>query len=256
MTAMKGRRKTTRNVPVGIKIGRYVLPPQIVIAGLLSLLYVCFLLGGSYNGRDIVVQLIYFALFGVMIFVLRASQRYYTKLAYAFLVLAIPPMLWYVVEYLGYGPASPELGWYLWVGLVSLVLGLGLTAALQYYDKSKLSDIYVKVGNLKEDLRTGATVLVASVVLTGGLCRYTLRQRRHVPALAGHRRPGRLRRRLCGGGRAVVQGSSPVPSRPADRRKGGVRSPGGRLCRLRGCFHLHAQPRSGCTRSPSSWSPG
>jgi uncharacterized protein len=127
---------------------------------------VCFLLGGSYNGRDIVVQLIYIALLGVMIFLLRASQRYYTKLAYAFLVLAIPPMLWYIVEYLGYGPASPDIGWFLWIGIVSLVLGLGLTAALQYYDKSKLADIYVKVGNLKEDLRTGATALVASVVLT------------------------------------------------------------------------------------------
>lgn len=166
MTAMKGHRKTMRNAPVGIKIGRYVLPPQIVIAGLLSLLYVCFLLGGSYNGRDIVVQLIYFALFGVMIFLFRASQRYYTKLAYAFLVLAIPPMLWYVVQYLGYGPASPDLGWFLWIGIVSLVLGMGLTAALQYFDKSKLSDIYVKAGNLKEGLRAGVTALVALAVLT------------------------------------------------------------------------------------------
>lgn len=166
MTAMKGHRKTTRNVPVGIKLGSYVLPPQIVIAGLLALLYVCFLLGGSYNGRDIVVQLIYFALFGVMIFVLRASQRYYTRLSYAFLVLAIPPMLWYVVDYLDYGPASPDLGWFLWVGFVSLVLGIGLTAALQYFDKGRLSDIYVQAGNLKEGLRTGATALAASVVLT------------------------------------------------------------------------------------------
>jgi CAAX protease family protein len=166
MTAMKGRRKTTRNVPVGIKIGGYVLPPQIVIAGLLSLLYVFFLIGGSYNSRDIVIQLIYFALFGVMIFVLRATQRYYSQLAYAYLVLAIPPMLWYVVNYLGYGPVSPELGWFLWVGIVSLVLGIGLTAALLYFDKGKISDIYVQAGNLRESLRTGATVLVASVVLT------------------------------------------------------------------------------------------
>jgi uncharacterized protein len=166
MTAMKGRRKTTRNVPVGIKIGRYVFPPQIVIAGLLSLLYVCFLLGGSYNSRDVVIQLIYFALFGVMIFVLRASQRYYTQLSYVYLVLAIPPMLWYVVDYLGYGPASPELGWFLWVGFVSLVLGIGLTAALQYFDKRRLTDIYVQAGNPKEGLRNGATALIASVVLT------------------------------------------------------------------------------------------
>lgn len=166
MTAKKGHRKTTRNVPVGIKLGRYVLPPQIVIAGLLALLYVCFLLGGSYNGRDIVIQLIYFALFGVMIFMLRASQRYYTKLAYTFLVLAIPPMMWYVVSYLGYGPATPELAWFLWVGIVSLVLGFGLTASLQYFDKSKLSDIYVQAGNRKEGLRNGATALGASVILT------------------------------------------------------------------------------------------
>jgi membrane protease YdiL (CAAX protease family) len=166
MTAMKGVRKSTRMKPAGIRVGSHVLPPEIVVAGLLSLLYVCFLLGGSYEGSDIIIQLIYFALFGVMIFVLRAGQRYYTKLAYAFLVLATPPMLWNVVRYLGYGPASPDLGWFLWVGIVSLVLGAGLTAALLYSEKGRLSDIYVQAGNLKEGLRTGATALVASVVLS------------------------------------------------------------------------------------------
>jgi membrane protease YdiL (CAAX protease family) len=165
MTAMKGVRKSTKTRPAGIRIGRHVLPPQLVIAGLLSLLYVCFLLGGSYEG-DITTQLIYFALFGVMILVLRASQRYYTKLAFAFLVLAIPPVLWDLATYLGYVPALPELGWFIWVGLVSLVLGVGLTAALLYAEKGKPSDIYVRAGNLKEGLRTGATTLAASVLLT------------------------------------------------------------------------------------------
>jgi membrane protease YdiL (CAAX protease family) len=166
MTAMKGVRKSTRIKPVGIRIGRHFIAPQIVIAGLLSLLYVCFLLGGSYEGRDIVVQLIYFTLFVVMIFLLRASQQYYTKLGFAFLVLAIPPMLWNVADYLGYGPASPDLVWFLWVGVSSLVLGIGLTAALLYFEKGRLSDIYVGAGNLKEGLRTGATALVAAAVLT------------------------------------------------------------------------------------------
>jgi membrane protease YdiL (CAAX protease family) len=166
MTAMKGVRKSTRIKPVGIRIGRHVIVPQIVIAGLLSLLYVFFLLGGTYEGRDIVVQFIYFALFVAMIFVLRAGQQYYTKLGFAFLVLAIPPMLWDVADYLGYGPASPDLGWFLWVGIASLVLGIGLTAALLYFEKGRLSDIYVQAGNLKEGLRTGATALVAAAVLT------------------------------------------------------------------------------------------
>lgn len=166
MTAMKGVRKSIRRAPTGIRIGNHVLPPQIAIAGLLSLLYVCFLLGGSYEGRDIVVQLIYFGLFGVMIFVLRARQRYYTKLAYAFLVLATPPMLWQVVDYLGYGPAIPDLGWFMWVGIVSIVLGAGLTVVLQFSEKGRLSDIFVQAGNLKEGLRIGMTALVASAVLT------------------------------------------------------------------------------------------
>ena len=72
MTTMKGVRKTTKNRRVGIRIGRHVLPPQTVIAGLLSLLYVIFIVGGSYEGRDIIIQLVYFGLFGIMIFVLGA----------------------------------------------------------------------------------------------------------------------------------------------------------------------------------------
>jgi membrane protease YdiL (CAAX protease family) len=188
MTAMKGVRKSTRIKPVGIRIGRHVLAPQIVIAGLLSLLYVIFIVGGSYEGRDIIVQLIYFALFGVMIFVLRAGQQYYTKLGFAFLVLAIPPMLWNVADYFGYGPASPDLAWFVYVGVVSLLLGIGLTAALLYSEKGKLSDIYVRAGNLKESLRTGATALVASVVLAAA---YVIFQSggaevsRLVPAIGG-----------------------------------------------------------------------
>jgi membrane protease YdiL (CAAX protease family) len=166
MTAKKGVRKSTRRAPAGIKIGRHVLAPELVVSALLALLYVCFLLGGAYQGSDIIVQLVYFALFGVMIFVLRAGQQYYTRLAYAFLVLAIPPMLWDVARYLGYRPATPELAWFLWVGIASLALGTGLTAALLFSEKGKLSGIYVQAGNLREGLRFGATALVASLVLT------------------------------------------------------------------------------------------
>ena len=165
MTAMKGVRKSSKRQPSGIKIGNYVLPAQIVVSGLLALLYVFFLIGGSYEGSDIIVQLIYFALFGVMIFVLRQGQRYYTQLAYAFLVLAIPPMLWYVVRYLGYGPAVPDLGWFLWVGGVSLALGAGLTVALLFAENGKPSDISVRKGKFKEGLRLGGTALAASLAL-------------------------------------------------------------------------------------------
>ncbi len=166
MTAMKGVRKSTRRRPAGIRIGRYELPPELTISVMLSLLYVCFILGGSYERGDIVVQIAYFALFGVIVFVFRSTQQYYTKLAYAFLVLAILPMLWYVVDYLGFALATPDLSWFLLVGLVSLVVGTGLVAALLYMDKGKLSDIYVQAGNVKEGLRAGLTTLGASVALT------------------------------------------------------------------------------------------
>jgi membrane protease YdiL (CAAX protease family) len=100
-----------------------------------------------------------------MIFILRATQRFYTQLAYAFLALAIPPMLWYAANYLGYGPATPDMGWFLWVGVVTLMLGIGLTAALLYSEKGKPSEINAGIGNLKEGIRFGGTALAASVVL-------------------------------------------------------------------------------------------
>lgn len=165
MTAMKGVRKSARNRPAGIRIGNRVLAPQFVIAGLLSLLYVFFLLGGSYEGRDITVQLIYFALFGVMIFMLGAGQKYYAKLAYAFLALAIPPMLWQVADCLGYVPAVPDQSWLLQAGVVSLVLGAGLVAALLYSDRGKPADVYLGAGDVKGALQAGTIALAAAAVL-------------------------------------------------------------------------------------------
>jgi membrane protease YdiL (CAAX protease family) len=166
MTAKKGVRKSTRIQPAGIRIGRHVLPSQTVIAGLLSLLYVIFIVGGSYEGRDIVMQLVYFGLFVVMIFVLGARQRYYKTLGLAFLVLAVPPLLWELIDYLGYWPASPDLSWFMFVGVGSLLLSVGLTAAVLFAEKGKLADIYAVAGNLKEGLRTGATALGMAAVLT------------------------------------------------------------------------------------------
>jgi membrane protease YdiL (CAAX protease family) len=166
MTAMKGHRKSTKNQPVGIRIGRHVLPPQTVIAVLLSLLYVIFIVGGAYEGRDIIVQLVYFGLFGIMIFVLGARQRYYRKVGLAFLLVAVPPMLWELIDYLGYWPASPDLSWFVYVGIGSLLLGVGLTAALLFVEKIRLSAIYASVGDLKDGLRTGAMALAAAAVLT------------------------------------------------------------------------------------------
>ena len=130
------------------------------------MLYVIFIVGGSYEGRDIIIQLVYFGVFGVMIFVLGARQRYYVKMGLAFLAVAIPPLLWDIMDYLGYRPASPDLGWFILVGIGSLLLGVGLTAAMLFREKGKLADIYAVAGNLKEGLRTGATALAAAAVLT------------------------------------------------------------------------------------------
>jgi membrane protease YdiL (CAAX protease family) len=166
MTAMKGVRKSMKSRPTGIRVGGRILPAQTVIAGLLALLYVIFVVGGSYEGRDIIIQLVYFGLFGIMIFVLGARQRYYVKLGLAFLAVAIPPMLWEVIDYLGYWPASPDLNWFVYVGAGSLLLGIGVTAAMLFAEKGKLADIYARTGDLKGGLRTGATALAAAAVLT------------------------------------------------------------------------------------------
>jgi membrane protease YdiL (CAAX protease family) len=166
MTAMKGVRKSTKSMPTGIRIGGRILPAQTVIAGLLALLYVIFIVGGSYEGRDIIVQLVYFGLFGIMIFVLGARQRYYKKMGLAFLALAIPPMLWEVIDYLGYWPVSPDLSWFVYIGIGSLLLGAGLAAAVLFAEKGRLSDVYAMAGDLKAGLRTGATALAAAAVLT------------------------------------------------------------------------------------------
>jgi hypothetical protein len=65
-----------------------------MIAGLMALLYAWLLFGGVISRDSILLQLLYFALFLGVIYLLRASQKFYTRLGYAFLVLTIPPLLW------------------------------------------------------------------------------------------------------------------------------------------------------------------
>jgi membrane protease YdiL (CAAX protease family) len=162
---MKGVRKRKDLRPTGIRIGRYVLPSQIAIAGLMALLYAWLLLGGALSRDSILLQLLYFALFLGVIYLLRSSQKLYTRLGYAFLVVAIPPLLWNVVAFYGYGPAVPDLAWVVYAGLANLLLGVGLVAALLYYEKGRPSGIFLQAGNMKAGLLQGGVILVVSAIL-------------------------------------------------------------------------------------------
>jgi uncharacterized protein len=162
---MKGVRKRRDTRPTGFRIGRYVLPSQIMIAGLMALLYAWLLFGGTISRDSLLLQLLYFSLFLVIIYLLRTSQKVYTRLGYAFLVLAIPPLLWNAVAYFGYGPAIPDLAWFTYIGLANMLLGTGLVAALLYYEKGRPSDIFAKAGNLKEGLLQGVIMLIASAAV-------------------------------------------------------------------------------------------
>jgi membrane protease YdiL (CAAX protease family) len=162
---MKGVRKRKDLRPTGIRIGRYVLPSQIAIAGLMALLYAWLLLGGALSRDSILLQLLYFALFLGVIYLLRSSQKLYTRLGYAFLVVAIPPLLWNVVAFYGYGPAVPDLAWVVYAGLANLLLGVGLVAVLLYYEKGRPSGIFLQAGNMKAGLLQGGVILVVSAIL-------------------------------------------------------------------------------------------
>lgn len=165
MSPVKGMRKQRETRPTGFRIGRYVLPSQIMIAGLMALLYAWLLFGGVISRDSILLQLLYFALFLGVIYLLRASQKLYTRLGYAFLVLAIPPLLWDAVAYFGYGPAIPDLVWIVYMGLANLLLGAGLVAALLYYEKGRPSDVFAKAGKLKDGLLHGGIILIVSAAM-------------------------------------------------------------------------------------------
>ncbi len=162
---MKGVRKRRETRPTGIRIGRYILPSQIVIAGLMALMYAWLLLGGAIDRSSILLQLLYLALFMGIIYLLRTSQKLYTRLGYAFLVVAIPPLLWNVVAAYGYGPVIPDLAWVVYIGIANLLLGIGLVAALLYYEKDRASGIFLQRGNLKAGLLQGAIIIIASAIL-------------------------------------------------------------------------------------------
>jgi hypothetical protein len=99
MSPMKGVRKHKDTRPTGFRIGRHMLPSQVLIAGLMALLYAWLLLGGAYSRFDLLMQVLYFGLFLCVMYLLQASQKLYTRLSYAFLALALPPVSWGIVQY-------------------------------------------------------------------------------------------------------------------------------------------------------------
>lgn len=162
---MKGVRKRKDLRPTGFRIGRYVLPSQVLISGMMALLYAWILFGGVLYRDSILLQLLYFALFLGIIYLLRATQKLYTRLGFAFIVLAIPPLLWNAVTYFGYGPAIMNLTWVVYISLANLLLGIGLVAALLYYEKGRPSGIFLQAGNLKAGLLQGGILLIASAII-------------------------------------------------------------------------------------------
>lgn len=162
---MKGVRKRRDTRPTGFRIGGYVLPSQIVITGLMALLYAWLLLGGAYSRDSILSQMLFFAIFLCVIYLLRSSQKIYARLGYAFVVLAILPLLWNVAASFGFWPAIMDISLVLSVGLVNLVLGVLLVAVLLYYEKGRPSDVFAQAGNLKDSFLQGGIMLMASAAL-------------------------------------------------------------------------------------------
>jgi uncharacterized protein len=176
MSPMKGVRKTRNARPAGIRLGKYVIPPPVAVAGLLTVMYAWLVFGNLYGIGDPVMQVVYFAIIAAVAFYLAVVQKAYKPLSFAFIAIAVPLLFWDLAGAAGYGPLSasgawiPDVSWVALTGILNLLVAAVLAGALLYYEKGRLSDIYVQSGDLKEGLLIGGGVLALSFIIAVVLC--------------------------------------------------------------------------------------
>lgn len=158
--------------PVGIKLGKYLLPSNVLVPALMAFLFVLITVAAALEGGfdALLLRLTGFVLFVVLAYSVRARlkpMRFYTKLIDAFAVLFGTQILWSAVEYFNvYNSASraPTAAVVVAVanGLVSSILIAGLLA----YEKDKPEKVFGKVKKIGAGLKIGVPALVAGATLS------------------------------------------------------------------------------------------
>lgn len=171
MSYVKGRRKTSVSKPVGIKLGKYLLPSNIAIPALMAFLFVVIAVASFFEpGFDaLILWLTGFGLFAALAYAVRSRLKVmsiYVRLIDAFAAVFAVMLLWSVVRYMQlFGPSSPAIPSIVIIAMLNLIVAIVLIAGLLYFEKDRPSKIYAQAGQFSRGLTIGIPVLIAGIIL-------------------------------------------------------------------------------------------
>ncbi len=179
---IKGARRQKPSVIRDLKIGNFEIPFGVVIILLFAALYLLCLMGSKIeSGSDaLILEVASFAIFALFAYSVRKNllQLYpFIKIIDIFLGLSLIPILWNLAQFFNilfniYNPSRP-VGIYVPVdifvlaitSLINVVVSVVIVIMVLYYEKDKLSEIYVSAGNIKDGIISGVAGLAACCIL-------------------------------------------------------------------------------------------
>jgi hypothetical protein len=168
----KGTRKPKPSVVRNIKIGGLEIPFSAAIIALLAALYLVLLAGSRMEaGADaLMLEVASFVIFALFAYSVRKGilrLKPFIKIIDIFLGLSLIPIVWELAQFFYlYDSAKPaDASWLNITGAVNLVLSIAIVIMILYYEKDRLSEVFVKPGNIKSGLIIGVLGLLACAVL-------------------------------------------------------------------------------------------
>lgn len=179
---IKGARRQKPSVIRDLKIGNFKIPIGVVIIMLFAALYLLCLMGSRIeSGSDaLILEIASFAIFALFAYSVRKNllQLYpFIKVIDIFLGLSLIPILLNLAQFFNiffniYNPSRP-IGIYVPVdifvlvitSLINVILSVIIVIMVLYYEKDKLSEIYVSAGNIKAGIIPGVAGLVACCII-------------------------------------------------------------------------------------------
>lgn len=175
---IKGTRRRKPPVLRDLKFGKFEIPSGVIIILLFAALYLLCLVGSKLEaGTDaLTLQVASFAIFALFAYLVRKNilQLYpFIHIIDIFLGLSVIPILWNLAQLFNiYNPIRP-VGIYVpadvfvlaITSLINVVLSVVIVIMVLYYEKSKISETYLSLGNIKAGITSGVAGLAACCII-------------------------------------------------------------------------------------------
>lgn len=174
MSYIKGTRKSQRpQSPQGFMLGNIKLPPGIVIASMLTVIYLMLTLTASMQtGFDAtVLRLTSFILFAILSYSSRTrlqGMKYYVGIIDVFVLLSLSQLVWDLASFFNLYDASKFTGvdGLLTIGFINMLAAMALIIWYLSRERLRTSIIWLRPGNYRQGLLIGVPALALCSVAT------------------------------------------------------------------------------------------